>query len=181
LVPGWVVSVGLGLSFLEENPIKRHFVGAWSWRRVRQGFVIGLLSLFFLTQLLQINQLRFANDPRYPSYRAVGEWLQQNTPLNAKVGALEIGIIGFFAQRPMIDFAGLIQPEVAVQMQADTTYDDTAVWATLSYQPEFLVLIAGAHPNLEAQVVAEFCHLIRRFSNLESGFADLHIYACRYD
>jgi hypothetical protein len=121
------------------------------------------------------------NDQRYPIYRAIGEWLNENIPEEANIGALEIGIIGYFSNRPMVDFAGLIQPEVAAQMQFDSTYDDTAVWATLTYEPEYLVLIDGTHPKLEAIVIADMCQPVKRFVGSEYGFRDMFVYACRYE
>jgi hypothetical protein len=44
-----------------------------------------------------------------------------------------VGIIGYYAQQPMIDFAGLIQPEIAVQLGQTGSYSAAASWAiTLS-------------------------------------------------
>ena len=181
LVPGWIVLVGLGMSLIGDFPLSGNFIGFLSWKKLRRGLLISLMVILFLTQLLQVNKMRTTNDQRYPMYRAVGEWLKENTPPGSKVGALEVGIIGYFSQRPMVDFAGLIQPEVADRMKADTTYDDTAVWATLTYQPQYLVLIDGAHPKLESQIVEKNCHSVKGFSSLQYGFNDIQIYACQFD
>ena len=78
-------------------------------------------------------------DPRYSIYRAAGEWLNSNTQPGDIVGSLEVGIIGFFADRPMVDFAGLIQPEVAEQFNSETTYEDSALWAVSNYKIDYLV------------------------------------------
>lgn len=48
----------------------------------------------------------------------VAHWLRENTPDEALVAAHDIGAIGYFAQRPLLDLAGLISPEV-VPMLAD--------------------------------------------------------------
>ena len=121
-------------------------------------------------------------DPRYAIYRAVGEWLAENTRSDARVGALEVGIVGYYAQRPMVDFAGLIQPDVADLMQTDTTYEDTAIWAVQNYQPQYLALIAGSLPRLEAEIVGVYCLPIERFKGAQYDFSsDLQIYACQYD
>jgi hypothetical protein len=42
----------------------------------------------------------------------VAHWLSINTPPDALVAAHDIGAIGYFARRPLIDLAGLISPEV---------------------------------------------------------------------
>ena len=50
-------------------------------------------------------------------FRAVGEWLNANTPPEATVAANNVGIIGYYADRAMIDFLGRLQPEVAQALQ----------------------------------------------------------------
>ena len=81
--------------------------------------------------------MRLLQQPsRLELYRAVGDWLKENTPPDARVGTLEVGIIGYYSQRPMVDFAGLIQPEVARQLRQNTTYDDAALWAAQRYRPQ---------------------------------------------
>jgi hypothetical protein len=42
----------------------------------------------------------------------VARWLSQNTAANAWIAAHDIGAIGYFAGRPILDLAGLISPEV---------------------------------------------------------------------
>ena len=42
----------------------------------------------------------------------VARWLSINTPPDALIAAHDIGAIGYFARRPLIDLAGLISPEV---------------------------------------------------------------------
>jgi hypothetical protein len=181
LVPGWTVAVGMGFLFLGGLPISGEESKFLSWARIFQSLLIGLLAVMFLAQLIQVNRMRSTNDQRYPIYRAVGEWLRENTPADASVGALEIGMIGYFSQRPMVDFAGLLQPDVADQMQSDTTYDDTAIWATLAYQPQYLAVISGVHPQLEAEVVAKYCQLVKRFVGSEYGYSNMQIFLCQYN
>ncbi len=182
LVPGWLVSVGLGLAFLNWLPLPGQLRISPLWNRIRPWLVGILLTVLFIAQVINLQKMSQRTDPRYAIYRATGEWLAENTPSDARVGALEVGIIGYYAQRPMIDFAGLIQPDVADLMQTDTTYDDTAVWAVQNYQPQYLVLIAGSLPRLEAEIVAANCHPLERFSGSQYDFStDLQIYACQYD
>jgi hypothetical protein len=42
----------------------------------------------------------------------VGKWLNENTPASAVIAADEIGIIGFYSERPILDLEGLITPEI---------------------------------------------------------------------
>ena len=70
-------------------------------------------------------------------YERAGRWLQGHSPADAMVGVTEVGIIGYYAQRPMVDFLGLLEPEVARAVARGDLY-----WALLYYQPEYLVLTA---------------------------------------
>jgi hypothetical protein len=43
---------------------------------------------------------------------ASARWIESNTSPDALVAAHDIGAIGYFSRRPMLDLAGLISPEV---------------------------------------------------------------------
>jgi len=181
LVPGWVITVGLGITFIFWLPIPVRSSDPLAGRRICLGLAVTFLTAIFLGQLSHFQKMINTNDARYPIYRAVGEWLEENTPADASVGALEVGMIGYFSKRPMVDFAGLISPKVADQMTMDSTYDDTAIWATQTYQPEYLALIVGAHPRLEAEIVAELCQPVKKFNGSEYNYHDMVVFACQYD
>lgn len=101
-------------------------------------------------------------DQRLTVYRAAGEWLAANTPPTASVATLEIGIIGYYAQRPLIDFAGLLQPDIAAQLGSGG-FPAAAQYAIDRYQPQYLVLqeqvlsLLAGRPDLveRCPVVAE--------------------------
>lgn len=60
---------------------------------------------------------------------ATAEWLKGNTPPDALVAAHDIGAIGYFAQRPLLDLAGLVSPEI-VPMLGDEEQMDRYVMAS---------------------------------------------------
>ncbi len=68
-------------------------------------------------------------------FRAVGEWLNINTPPEATVAANNVGIIGFYADREMIDFLGRLQPEVAQALQRRDLF-----YAIPHLLPDYIVL-----------------------------------------
>ncbi|MCO6450696.1 MAG: hypothetical protein J5I90_07880 [Caldilineales bacterium] len=72
------------------------------------------------------------------SYRQAGVWLAANTPPDASVGVTEVGVMGFFSQRPMVDFLGLIQPDAAAALGRGDP-----LWTLYTYQPDYLALIAA--------------------------------------
>lgn len=68
-------------------------------------------------------------------YRQVGEWLKKHTPEDAVIGVTEVGVIGYYAERTMVDFLGLLRPDVAQALQSGNIQ-----WALLYYQPDYVVL-----------------------------------------
>ena len=81
----------------------------------------------------------------------------------------------------MVDYAGLIQPDVADVMEEDTTYADTAIWAVTKYQPDYLVQISGSLPSLKAELINTNCESVKRFDGSEYNFtSDIIIYKCLY-
>ncbi len=179
LVPGWIVAVGLGLTAISSQQSAGS--GISSVLRLPSSVLLALVLAIFLAQGRGVLKMSRANDPRFAVYRAVGEYLAENTPPDARVGALEIGVIGYFSRRSMVDFAGLLQPPVADQMSAETTYDDTAIWAVQTYQPDYLALTDSALPRLERDLVAEHCSPVAIFRSWQNPAApQMHVYACRW-
>jgi len=185
------------------SPLIRHLLGSLASRItfVRQLPQFAILALLLLLAGFQFSHLttiigskavfsgkeyrftaeyRARNDPRYTIYKKAGDWLNAHTAPTASVGALEVGIIGYYAQRPMIDFAGLIQPEVSALFKPQTTYADAAAFAINRYQPDYLVLREGDFPQLENSSVVQNCQLVQRFEGLRYHFArNLTVYDCR--
>jgi len=118
-------------------------------------------------------------DTRLPIYRATGEWLITNTPNDTRVATLEAGIIGFYEERPIVGFAGLILPEVVKQLTFESTYEDAALWALSRYHPEYPVLHTGHFPRLEQGYVNDHCQAVQRIDGESYGYGgDLNIFYC---
>ncbi len=143
LIPGLVILIGLGISAIYQ--LMRRGVSALLSLAESKGnrfaiavnertpavpdkiaslsaaIIIITLALF---QAFNMISAASAANPRSMIYRKAGLWLSRNTPIDAKVGTLEVGIIGYYSNRPIVDFAGLIQPEVANYLNHGTTYED---------------------------------------------------------
>jgi hypothetical protein len=173
VIPGFVALIGLGVQALHQ-PIVR-FAG----RRVAAG-AAGLVALTLLyPQTAGVRYFVEHRDTRLPSYQAAGEWLRAHTPLDASVGTLEVGVIGYYAQRRMIDFAGLLQPQVALRLTPTSTYDDAAIWAFQQFQPNYVVLRRDSMPRLaQDSALQERCRLVHTINDLEYA-TPLEIYVCR--
>ena len=141
LVPGGVMLVGLGAQWLQER-------AASSWQKA---IMLAPPMLLLFAQMTSLAQMAAAlTGPQPPPtsaavkvlptsndriYRAVGEWLNANTPKQATVGVTEVGIIGYYADRPMIDYLGVLQPDVAQALERGDLY-----YTIPHYMPDYLVL-----------------------------------------
>ncbi|HLF90623.1 MAG TPA: hypothetical protein VI451_16880 [Anaerolineales bacterium] len=177
LVPAIVGMIGLGL-----EAVKECIPPARAGRRFLAWASILTLAGLAIAQGIHLFQIRDNLDPRLTAYRMVGEWLSQNTSPTVAIGTLEVGVIGYYASpRPIIDFAGLIQPEVADLFAPQITYQNTAIWAITMYKPRILVLYSGSFPYLEQTFVADNCTRAKKFPGKETGYSqDLIIYKCQY-
>ena len=45
-----------------------------------------------------------------PHYRNIGEWIARNTPEDSSIGLIEIGSVGWYSKRRIIDILGLVTP-----------------------------------------------------------------------
>ncbi|MGD9092982.1 MAG: hypothetical protein PVF74_09035, partial [Anaerolineales bacterium] len=196
LVPGFVVAVGLGISAIatliphngkSENATQRTDTDSklgYRFPEISKRLLILLVSVLLaaltLAQLNDLWWLKDQSDPRNLVYQAVGEWLQMNTLTGSTVAALEIGIIGYYAERPMVDFAGLLYPEVAVQLNANTTYEDAAIWAVDHYEPDYVVLHKGGYHELKRSYLLKKCRIVQRFPGESFGYAaQMNIFECK--
>ena len=104
----------------------------------QQGLVWGSILVLLLAGapflLASMNGRRLEPVPRYRLYMQVGDWLAQNTPPEVSVGAEEVGLLGYHSQRRIIDFVGLIQPEIAPRRAAGDN-----LWAVQTYSPDYIV------------------------------------------
>jgi hypothetical protein len=182
LIPGFIILTGLGITAIAniiDGIQNRHGTKLTGIPRISFLMSIGIIAVLTLGRGTGIKRLQKWPDTRLPIYRATGEWLKANTPIDAKIGTLEVGIIGYYAERPIVGFAGLIQPEVSKQLTIESTYEDAALWAVSRYHPEYLVLHTGHFPRLEQGYVNDHCQTVHRFDGEPFDYSgDLDIFYC---
>ena len=172
-VPGFVAILVLGIQFL-----------AASWLRLSKNF--WLLSAVWLgVSVLTASQIWhdltvLPTTENRKVVQAVGEWLSKHTPSEAVVGTLEVGIIGYYSERKMVGFAGLIQPHLVRQLRSGTTtYEDLAMWATERYKPNYLVLNPAQFPGFMKDYVAKNCEPVQTFNGEEYEYRGrLVVFVC---
>ena len=75
---------------------------------------------------------------------ATAQWIQKNTSPNALIAAHDIGALGYFAQRDIVDLAGLISPDVIPFIR-----DELLLEKFLNQQhADYLVTFPGWYPYL---------------------------------
>lgn len=95
---------------------------------------IGILALIFLIGLYFKNTLPWASGGRQESYAQIGMWLKTNTPPNASVAMVEVGTVGWYADRRIIDILGLTNPYNAGYIAKG----DADSWP-IHYQPDYIL------------------------------------------
>ena len=75
-----------------------------------------------------------------PSYLSVAQWLRQNTPPEATVATIEIGVIGYHSRRPILDTQGLISHDMTSHQLG---WDDTLVYALNAHRPDYALALPG--------------------------------------
>lgn len=96
-------------------------------------FCLLALSPVVVAQLVQSTMLTGAN-PVEQLYSKTGRWISRNTPQDASIGYLEIGRVGYYARRRIIDPLGLIEPTIHAHVaQGDLD------WAYEHYRPDYII------------------------------------------
>ncbi len=106
-----------------------------------------LLSLLLLTPAFTvIGAQAYGRDVRIIETEmvATAHWLAEQTDPAALLAVHDIGAVGYFSQRPLIDLAGLVTPEIIPMMR-----DEAALLEFIqTRQADYLVTFPGWYPDL---------------------------------
>ena len=165
LVPGVCVLVGLGLAWLWS----RMAIITDNTRQRRAASVskiivpVAMVGSLLIADGLIARIVHGAQPPdpaqvaskvlpetKVEIYQRVGEWLNANTPAHATIGVTELGVMSYYADRPIVDFLGLVQPE----HRDDIRHGDFAA-GLIRQQPDYVALthvnaLYDANPQTEA-------------------------------
>ena len=142
LMPAMPVFFVLGLAGTLD--LFRMFSGRKSLRLLRTGWaaLIGLLWTLFFAQ----GALAYGTDVAIIETEMVNtaRWVAANTPSQAVIGAHDIGALGYFGGRRLVDLAGLISPEVIPYIRDEVRLADKLDQAGAGY----LVTFPDWYPQL---------------------------------
>lgn len=119
--------------------------------RLRPPLAVGVfLALLALTwpswRNLGQALLKPGTSPRFVAYREAGRWIREHSRPEERVAALEVGTLGYFAERPVTDLLGLVSPEVAESVRTGD------VMAGLEARPTELFVLTRALEGLTGPV-----------------------------
>jgi hypothetical protein len=75
---------------------------------------------------------------------ATARWIQANTEPDSRIAAHDIGAVGYYAGRPLLDLAGLVSPEVIPFIRDESRL---AEWLDAA-GADYLVTFPGWYPGL---------------------------------
>ncbi|MEW5956205.1 MAG: hypothetical protein AB1801_00655 [Chloroflexota bacterium] len=134
LMPGAALLAGRGLQLVADS-----LAGRLS--RPRRGWLAGgvtaLLLAVLLAALYPLSReiVQAHPDWKAQAYPPTARWIARNTNASASLGAIDIGHLGYWSGRPIIDIVGLAQPDVARHIAVgDFSY------ALRRYQPDLVLL-----------------------------------------
>jgi len=112
------------------------------------------------------------------TYVKVGQWLQNHTPPDSSVALTEIGVIGFYSDRTVIDTMGLVSPEMIGHLEG---WLQTLQFAANYYWPDYAVALQGTAWGeiVNEQWFKEAYALETRIENSADPVAPVSIYRRR--
>jgi arabinofuranosyltransferase len=182
LVPSFVIGIGLGFEAIINHldPLVREKL----FTR-KSSFLSFFMLLIFIIPIIilfinSIIYLQKNRDKRLDIYKTVGIWINQNTPKDSKIGVLEVGIIGFYAKRTMVDFAGILYPKVTELIKEDTNYQDVGIWTVEQFNPDYIIFFnSGLFLKIESDYAAKNCKCIKILPGKEYNYDfNLKIFKC---
>jgi hypothetical protein len=99
------------------------------------GVILALLLISYQTLALWQQKDWGSRNHRY---HAIGQWFAENTLPDASVATIEIGMIGYHSQRPIVDTMGLVSPGMTDHQSG---WGETLVYALNTYQPDYALAL----------------------------------------
>ncbi len=115
----------------------------WTWLLARVGLISGLIVWF---AFYIIGAGRYAQDVAIIETEmvATAKWVAANTPPQALIAAHDIGAMGYFGERKLLDLAGLVSPDIIPFIRDE---ERIAAWLD-EQQADYLVVLSGWYLSL---------------------------------
>lgn len=123
------------------------FKQRWPLPKVAANGLAGLLLAVLLATVYPASRYIVDGSPDWKArvYPEAARWIAANTNASANLGTIDIGHLGYWSGRPIIDIVGLAQPDVAARIAGgDFGY------AIRQYQPDLVLLGYSWLPEVQS-------------------------------
>jgi arabinofuranosyltransferase len=141
LIPVFVIVSLVGSDSLLQKVLSKAPKWATPVRRSLMGILMISIGLLFLTEQPRVRESFVSRGAAMKTeHIAIADWINQHLPPQAIIAASDIGVVGFYTQRFIIDTEGLITPEVLGEHRRNGPAKDQEVYQYLEEtQPDYLV------------------------------------------
>ena len=169
LIPPLVLLIGQGIEELTES-----LPSDFQWPRRAVAVLLIVLCLIPSVDWLVASR-RSGMDKHIATYVEVGKWLRDHTPSDSSVATIEIGVIGFYSDRTIVDTMGLVSPEMVGHLDS---WLQTLQFALNHYWPDYAVVLKGtAWDSVVRQAWFKEAYVLdSKVENLADPDAPVHIY-----
>ena len=167
VMPGVALLTGRGIQLLAEAIYAglRRWVGLTVAPKLKVGLSAGVMSLalaVLFSAFYPASALIVAENPDWKAqiYPDTARWLAENSNASANFATIDIGHLGYWSGRRIIDIVGLAQPDVAVKIaEGDFGY------AIQHYQPDMVLIGFTWLPEIQSQAWFQRDYVVRRYFN----------------
>ncbi|HEY83530.1 MAG TPA: hypothetical protein G4N96_00245 [Chloroflexi bacterium] len=162
----WLLLLGIrGVTFLLRPNHQRLWV-----RVISKVWLVSLTASLFI--FIALGAQSYANDIEFIETEMVktAHWLRQNTDADTIIAAHDIGAIGYFTERPLVDLAGLITPQVIPFMR-----DEVALLTfAKQQQASYLATFPSWYPEISASLFQVYS--TNSSWAIEAGYDNMSVY-----
>lgn len=136
----------------------------------------GISLALLLTTLYTVSALIIARNPNWKAlvYPETGRWIAQNTNPSASLATIDIGHLGYWSGRQIIDIVGLAQPDVAPHIaKGDFGY------AIQHYQPDLILIGYTWLPEIQTSAWFQENYAPRHYFQFKTLDAPLVLFSRR--
>jgi hypothetical protein len=183
LMPGVALLAGRGVQALAEGtawlvnrPFRSGEAAAQQRLSLVSSGVAAILLVILLVTLYPTSASIVAQNPNWKAqvYPITARWIAQNTANTVSLATIDIGHLGYWSRRRIIDIVGLAQPDVAPYIaQGDFGY------AIRHYQPELVLLGYTWLPEVQSTQWFQADYAPRRYFKFKDMDAPLVLFSRR--
>jgi hypothetical protein len=159
----WVFALPIAYVVLDFQVLSRYLVpvvpavialGVTSWRKLVAGVTanagtrraaiaifasLSILQSVLLYELEVVPPTRAFSEALMTMLGGMGRWLDRNSPADALVAAPDIGVIGYYSHRRILDLGGLVSPEINRMRREIDVERIIEEGLYLKFDPDYLV------------------------------------------